>query len=242
MKALKMIPFATWMYLNLRTLSVYKKGIAKARDPEEERENILGATRTWGQNVTKKMNLNITVEGQTSLPEGPVVFASNHQGYADIVAFCVAVQNKQFGFLAKKDLFDLPVFGRWIKRVRSVFLERDDARASLKAIEQGIEYLEEGFSLVVFPEGTRSKGSEMGEFKKGSLRLATKLGLPVIPITISGTWRAYEEFGYIKPAKAHFYIHPAIETKGLDRKQASNLASVVEGIVREKVNEYEQKK
>ena len=244
MKTLRMAPFAAWMYVNLRHLSPFKKVIDRARaeeDFETEREAILDATKTWGDTCAKKTGLNLIVEGNTDLPSGPVVFVSNHQGYGDILAYCVAIRDKQFGFVAKNDLHQIPVFGRWIERVRSVFIERDDARASLRAIETGINYLKDGFSLAIFPEGTRSKGDEMEEFKKGSLRLATKAGVPVIPVTLSGTWHLYEENGCIQPTDARFYFHNPIYTEGMPKKEMNDLAARVEEIIREKLDEYNSK-
>ena len=127
----------------------------------------------------------------------------------------------------------LPSYGEWIIDIRSVFIEREDARASLRAIEEGINFLKQGFSLVIFPEGTRSRGGEMGEFKKGSLRLATKIGIPIVPVTIDGTYKAYEEKGYVQPATVSFKIHKAIETEGMNRKEAAELPAKVEQIIRE---------
>src|SRR5690606_26880627 len=122
----------------------------------------------------------------------------------------------------------IPGFGNWIKDVRSVFIEREDARASLRAIEEGIGLIRQGFSLVIFPEGTRSRSDQMGEFKKGSLRLATRAGVPVVPVTLDGTYRAFEESGRIRPAAIKVTIHKAIETRDLGKREAGELAEIVE--------------
>lgn len=239
-KLYKNICFALWMYFNLRHLRPYHYKIKKFRDAgdvEKEREQILNATTTWGQGIVKKYKMKLTVTGFENVPEGPVLFVSNHQGYADIPVFGAVMTTKQIGFVAKTTLGKIPVFGEWIRDIRSIFIERDDARASLKTIEEGIGLLNQGFSLVIFPEGTRSKGSKMGEFKKGSLRLATKPGIPVVPVTINGTYHMYEEKGYTQPAAVDFYIHPAIETKGLSKADANNLAEKVEEIIRAKLEE-----
>lgn len=240
-KLLKNLSFGAWIYFDLIRLREYKRNIKtsiETGDQETERENILMSTKTWGDDIMKKLKIDLHITGVENIPEGPVVFVSNHQGYGDIAVYCAAITNKQFGFVAKDDLAKIPYFGKWIQRIRSVFIERDDARASLKAIEEGIALLENGYSLVVFPEGTRSKGPEMGEFKKGSLRLATKPGVPVVPITLSGTYHIFEEKGYAQSAKVEFYIHPAIETKNLSKPQANNLAATVEEIIRLKLDEF----
>ena len=225
------------LYDSLKYLKVYRKEISVARaagDFEREREYILKSTSVWGKQLVKAYRIDLNVTGRENLPDrGPVVFASNHQGYADIPVTCAVFDKFQFAYVAKDDLTRIPLYGKWIKHIRSVFMKRDDLRESLKAINEGVVLLENGFSLMIFPEGTRSRGGPVGEFKKGSLRLATKPGIPVIPITINGTHRIYEDTGCIKSGEhVDIVIHPVIETKGMDKSVANNLASVVEKIVK----------
>ncbi|MBO5666522.1 MAG: hypothetical protein J6S45_03650, partial [Firmicutes bacterium] len=79
----------------------------------------------------------------------------------------------------------------------------------------------------------------MAEFKKGSLRLATKPGAPIVPVTISGSYKCFEENKVITAAEVDVFIHPPIYTKDMDRKEASNIAAVVEEIVRTKLVELQ---
>jgi 1-acyl-sn-glycerol-3-phosphate acyltransferase len=222
---------------SLTLLAKYKKGIYKARldgDYEKERDFILKSTTTWGNHLVKIYDIDLSVTGKENLPEkGPVVFVANHQGYADIPITCATFDKFQFGYVAKDSLTKVPFYGKWIKNIRSVFIKRNDSRESLMAISEGISFIEKGFSLMIFPEGTRSKGGPVKEFKKGSLRLATKPGVPVIPVTINGTHRVFEDNGYIKNgASVKIKIHPAIETKGMSKAEANNLSEEVEKIVR----------
>ncbi|WP_051280545.1 lysophospholipid acyltransferase family protein [Anaerovorax odorimutans] len=240
-KILKNIEYGIWMYWELISLAKYNKNIKKYRDLgdfDKERTEILKSTSKWGNDIVKKLGIQLTVTGLENIPKDrSVVFVSNHQGYGDIPIFGAAITNKQLGFVAKRSLGQLPLYGKWIQDIRSVFIERDDPRESLKAIDRGIELLKNGFSLGIFAEGTRSKGPEMGSFKKGSLRLATKPGVPVVPITLNGTWRIFEENGYASPAKVDFFIHPAIETKGMSKLEANNLSERVEKIIKTKLDE-----
>ncbi len=235
------ICFAFWMYFNLRHLRPFHykiKGFRDSGDLEKEREQILNSTTTWGKGIVKKYKIKLTVTGVENIPEGPVLFVSNHQGYADIPIYGAAIPGKQIGFVAKTSLGKIPVFGEWIRDIRSIFIERDDPRSSLKTIEEGIGLLNQGFSLVIFPEGTRSRGTHMGEFKKGSLRLATKSGVPVVPVTLNGTYQVFEEKGHVASgAVVDFHIHPAIETKDLSKAEANNLAEKVQEIIQAKLDE-----
>ncbi len=224
------------MMLALRFLQKQKREILKARaegDFERERKYILMSTTQWGRHISDTFGFKINVKGYENLPEsGPVVFVSNHQSYTDIPVLCAVLDKFQFGFIAKNDLEKVPFYGWWIKNIRSVYIKRDDARASLAAINEGIDLIKNGFSLVIFPEGTRSRQTEMAEFKRGSLRLATKPGVPVVPIVLNGTYQGFEKEGHPQNDEVDVSILPPIETKGLSKLEANELASVIEELIR----------
>jgi 1-acyl-sn-glycerol-3-phosphate acyltransferase len=242
-RTFKLICFGIWMYFNLRHLRPYHFKIKKYRDIddyEKEREQILNSTIAWGVHIMKKFKVDLKVTGLENVPEGPVLFVSNHQGYADIPVYCAVFNRKQIGFVAKSSLGKIPVFGEWIRDIRSVFIERDDARSSLKTMEEGADLLSKGFSLVIYPEGTRSKGPAPGEFRKGALRLGIKAEVPIVPVTLNGTYHLYEEMGYPKPgATVQFHVHPAIPTKGLSKSEANALPEKVEEIILTKLEEFQ---
>jgi 1-acyl-sn-glycerol-3-phosphate acyltransferase len=226
----------------LRRLRGFRRNIAKYRasgDAELEQREILKTTSLWGDDLVRMLRVDLRIEGETRLPDGPVVFVSNHESYADIPLFCAVIKNKQFGFIAKQNLSRLPVFGKWIADIRSIFIERDDARASFRSIEEGVELLRRGYSLVVFPEGTRNRGGPLGAFKKGSMRLAAKPGVPIVPVTHRGCFKIFEESGVIKAgARVRFYIHPPIETAGMSKQEAAALTETVENTIRAKLTEW----
>lgn len=240
MKIFANIPGAFKLLSCLKSLRKNKKYIEKYKsegDFEKEREWILKASSTWGKYVMDTFGSTVNVTGYENLPEkGPLVFIGNHQGYADIFVYCAVFNKFQFGFVAKDDLCKIPFYGKWIARIRSVFIERDDPRASLEAIKKGVSYIEDGFSLVIFPEGTRSKGPVPGSFQKGSLKLATKPGVPIVPVSINGSYKMFEEEGYLKGARIDVIIHEPIETKGISRKEEKELSEKVEKIVIDGVN------
>ncbi|MGN0704800.1 MAG: lysophospholipid acyltransferase family protein [Lentihominibacter sp.] len=235
MKIFANIPGAYKMVHCLKYLKPYKKVIEDAKaegNTELERKYILEATSKWGGIVMDMFGSSVNVHGFENLPDkGPVVLVGNHQGYADIFAYCAAFTKFQFAFVAKDDLAKIPLYGEWIRRIRSVFIERNDPRAALNAIKQGTEYIEQGFSLAIFPEGTRSKGPVPGEFKKGALKLATKPGVPIVPVSLNGSYRMFEEEGYLKGAQIDIMVHEPIETKGISRKEEKELTERVEQII-----------
>lgn len=239
MKIIPNIPgFAKLVYC-LKYFNPYRKKIEAAKaagDFEKERELILAATSTWGPMVMDMFKCRVEVDGLDNLPEeGPVVIIGNHQGYADIAAYFAAFRKFQFGFVAKRELAKIPLYGSWMPRIRSVFIERDDPRASLEAIKAGVALLEQGFSLVIFPEGTRSKGPVCGPFMKGSIKLATKPGVPIVPVSMNGTYKMFEETGIISPTLIRIIVHEPIPTKGISRQEEKELNDRVEKIVVEGV-------
>ena len=128
----------------------------------------------------------------------------------------------------------IPIFGKWVSRIRGIYIHRGDARASLKTINEGVEYLKQGFSLVIFPEGTRSRSSAMAEFKHGSFKLATKARVPIVPVTLNGGYHTYEETGKVtKGCHIDFMVHKPIETKDMSRAELAELPAAVEQIVRD---------
>lgn len=201
---------------------------------------IRKSTYAWGNALLKRAHVQLNIKGEENIPSGPVLFVSNHQSNFDIPIFFAAI-NKQFGFVAKSNLDGIPLFSKWIERIKSVYIDRGDARQSLKAIQEGIVLLKNGYSLVIFPEGTRSRSSQMADFKKGSLRLATKSKVPVVPITINGSYKIFEEKKRIQSGTVDFVIHKPIETKDLSKEEANNLSENVENIISNTLNDLTNK-
>lgn len=227
----------------LRFLNEYKREIEDAHrkgDIEREKKNILLATSSWGKNFSNELKMNLEVSGRDNLPsDGPVVYMANHQGYADIIALCAVLDTIQTGFVAKDNLEKVPLYGSWIKRIRSVLLKRGDSRSALKTLNEAASLIKQGFSMVIFPEGRRSRSSEIAEFKKGAFKIATKPKVPIIPITIDGTWRVFEEKGKVQPANVKIHIHPPVETASLSKQEEKKLPDEIFATVASKLSEWQ---
>ncbi len=246
MKIFGNIPGAIKVYGSLKYLNQYKREIddAKAKgDQEREMKNILLASSTWSKKLTEALGIDVQVYGRENLPtQGPVVFMSNHQGYADILALCAAIDTIQFGFVAKKELGKIPLYGKWMERIRSVMMDRDNPKESLKAIMQGIALLKEGYSLVIFPEGTRSKGGDMIDFKPGSMKLATKPKAPIIPVSLDGSATVFEDTGIISSGVIKVLFHPAVKTASIAKGDEKKLSDEVHDIIKKGVEELKNKR
>jgi 1-acyl-sn-glycerol-3-phosphate acyltransferase len=211
--------------------SLEKKGLIVERD-----EYIDKVSSKWALNRVKLSGAKVKVFGQENIPsDKPVVFISNHQGNFDIALFMSHI-NKPKGYIAKIEMNKLPVIRNWMKYMNCVFMDRSNIRKSAEAIVEGVNIIKKGYSLVIFPEGTRSKGDKIGEFKAGSFKLATKSKAPIIPVTIKGSYKLMEANGSkIKPAEVEIYIHPPIDTAGVSKDELESLPEKVKTIIQSKL-------
>lgn len=185
----------------------------------------------WARMVLKTTGSTITIEGLEKIPnEKGLCFVGNHQSAIDIL-IVISVLPVTVGYIAKKQLLYYPFLNLWIVALRSAFIDRGNIKKALRSIEKGIEFIKKGNSMIIFPEGTRSKSDTMGVFKKGSLKLATRAEATIIPVTISGSWHAWEETLRIKPAAIKFTVHEAVPTKGISAEQRKALGGKLSGII-----------
>jgi 1-acyl-sn-glycerol-3-phosphate acyltransferase len=116
-------------------------------------------------------------------PDGPLLIIPNHQTYADPALVTIPVRRPVY-YMAWDRLFAIPLFGQFIRRLRAfpVDIESSDPRATREAVR----LLQAGEAVMIFPEGERTKDGRLGRFKLGAFRLAVALGVPVLPVTITG--------------------------------------------------------
>ncbi len=192
-------------------------------------------TKKWACTVMKISGAKIDVSGLENIPKDKtILFISNHQSNFDI-PLLMSVIDVPKGFIAKKELESWPIISTWMKYLNCIFMDRHNLRQSAESIVQGIKTLKSGYSMVVFPEGTRSKGKPVGEFKAGSFKLATKSKCFIVPITINGTYKLLEENNNkIKAADVNLIIHPGIDVTALNKDELENLPETVHSIISSK--------
>lgn len=205
-----------------------KEGKIKERD-----EVVAPLVMSWAQYMIKVTGKNTTVKviGEENVPQDTaVVFIGNHQGYFDI-PLLLGYINKPKAFVSKIEVLKVPIISDWMRYMQCTFLDRKNPRQSIKAMSEAVENVRKGYSLVIFPEGTRSKGGPIKEFKAGSFKLAFKSGVPIVPVTIDGTWKLFEEKKRLQPAEITLTIHPAIPTAGLSKEELTLIPPKVQEIV-----------
>lgn len=144
--------------------------------------------RFWSLWCLRVARIRLAVTGLDLVPtQGPVIYMGNHQGNFDIHALCTAIP-RRFSWVAKEELFRIPVFGGAMRRAGYIPLDRSDGRKALKSMKLAAERIASGTSVVIFPEGTRTTDGSLLPFKRGAFMLAAKAGVPIIPFTINGSW------------------------------------------------------
>jgi 1-acyl-sn-glycerol-3-phosphate acyltransferase len=185
----------------------------------------------WGKFVVGLSGAEVTVTGEENIPtDTSVVFIGNHQGNFDI-PLMLGYVNKPKAFISKIEVLKVPLLSDWMKLMQCTFLDRKDMRQSIRAMAEAVETVKRGYSLVIFPEGTRSKGGPVGEFKAGSFKLAFKAGVPIVPVTIDGSWRLFEETGKVKGGKVNITIHPPVPTAGLSKEETAAIPEAIRATI-----------
>lgn len=222
-----------WCYLIIILPSLIKaRALHRAKKIEQRDLVVDHIVKKWARSLVNLSGSKVIVTGEEHVPtQGGVVFISNHQGNFDI-PILLGYIDKPKAFIAKKELKKLPLISSWMYYMNCVFIDRSSARAGLKAIQEGVAFLKQGYSQIIFPEGTRSRGEQLGEFKPGSFKLATKAGVPIVPVTIKGSYKIMEaNGGLIKPAVVEMFISEPIPTAGLSKEETEQLPGKVRNII-----------
>lgn len=144
--------------------------------------------RWWSRVITRIFLLTVTVEGRENLEKDhSYVFVANHQGMFDIFLI-YGYLNRNFKWMMKHQLRKMPFVGYACEKSHQIFVDRRSPSKIKKTIMEAEKTLKGGTSLVVFPEGARTFTGHMGKFKKGAFMLADELQLPVVPLTINGSF------------------------------------------------------
>ena len=191
----------------------------------------------FGGVVWSRLNAFLTpmlvrVAGKSNIEKGQsYVIISNHQSLYDIFLIYgwLGIDIK---WVMKKELAKIPGIGFGSKKVGHIFLDRSNTRVALESLSEAKRKLVNGTSVVIFPEGTRSKTGQIGAFKKGAFRLALDLELPILPITITGT-REVLPTGTINllPGKVNMVIHPPLDVKMHSEESLKDLLESARNII-----------
>jgi len=196
--------------------------------------------RVSARNLARLCGVRVHVHGLEHLTgPGPYIFAPNHQSNFDIAALLGHLPGEN-RFIAKKELFAEPVLGTVLRTMGMIPVDRDNP---LEAIDLLNEAAAAGSSLIIFPEGTRSRDGQLLPFKKGPFIAAIHLKLPIVPVVCCGTSAVMPKGGYlaILPGDVDIYVEPAITTEGLGYEDRTALRDRVRAIIAARLAETEQR-
>ena len=197
---------------------------------------VYKVAQCWARGVVFITGCSMTVEGRENIPkEGGVCFVSNHVGVFDII-LNLAYIGRPFGFIAKKELLFLPFINIWIYILGGLFIDRKNIRKAIKTINHGISKIQKGGNMLIFPEGTRSKGRGLLPFKSGAVKLATSSLAPIVPIAIKGSYDVFEIDFRVHAVPVSIVFSPPINTADMSaedrkRKLADHVRSIIEEVL-----------
>ena len=194
------------------------------------------AVVSWAFNVVSFISgVKRTVIGEENVPKDQaVLYVGNHRSIFDIV-LCYARVPNPTGFISKKEVLKVPLLNIWMIYMDCLFLDRSDIRKGLEMVLTAIDKVKNGISIFIYPEGTRNKTDEpLGEFHKGSFKIAQKSGCPIVPVVINHSDEILEKHSpFIKSAHVTIeYLKPII-IKDLDKEDQKNIDQYVKNLMTE---------
>lgn len=181
--------------------------------------------------VTRIAGEKVTVEGRENIPQGVCLFAANHTSNADAAAIVDAIP-RRIAIFGRKSLFDIPIVGLAFRLAKFVPVDRENRDAALASVKEAVGYIREGFSFLVYPEGTRSADGRLRRFKKGSFVLAIEAGIPVVPVSCAGAHRIMKKNSLIiHPGKVTVKFGKPIDASAYTVEQRDELAQRVHDAV-----------
>jgi len=172
----------------------------------------------------------IRIEGRWPPGKGAYVVIANHQSFLDI--FLLSNLPHEMKWVAKKSLFKIPWVGWAFWLVGDIAVDRGDTASALAVMAKARRYLERGMSVMMFPEGTRSRDGKLLPFKAGAFKLAIEAGVPVLPIAVSGTAHGMPKgTPWVRPSRLTVRILDPVPTKGLGDRDLRKLRDDVQAMI-----------
>jgi 1-acyl-sn-glycerol-3-phosphate acyltransferase len=185
------------------------------------------APRWWSAAVLWAAGIKIRVHGRENLAgDAPRIFASNHVSWFDVPALARILP--RYKFVAKAELFKVPIFGKGMRAAGMIELQRENRKAAFGAYEVAAERIRAGNSVVVFPEGTRGHEYPLRPFKKGPFVLAIAAGVPIVPIVVHGTIEIMPKGSlWAHPGTIDVHLLEPVSTTGVDYDHREALMQAV---------------
>ena len=191
--------------------------------------------RIWARGILYVSRIRVKVNGLNQIdPTQSYVYMSNHQSNFDIPVL-LAHLPVQFRWLAKAELFKIPLFGRAMQGAGYVKIDRFNQESAFQSIKEAAAKMKDGVSVMIFPEGTRSRDGRIRPFKKGGFIMAVDAGVPIVPIVLQGTWSIMEKSSLqINTGDVVLNIEKPIATTSYSRQNKDELIEAVHRVICER--------
>ena len=203
--------------------------------PKEEK--IHQIARNWARLLLKISGAHVHVFGRENvLTSRPQIFMANHQSGFDIFALLAHIPG-EFRWIAKGELFRIPVFGRAMRAAGYIPIDRENHDRAMNSLAEAVVKIHENRSVMSFPEGTRSSDGTIGPFKSGMFLLAIRANVPIVPVTIIGANQIWPKGSLkITPGEMTIVISEPVDVSHCTAEKHGELIGQVRGII---VEHYE---
>jgi 1-acyl-sn-glycerol-3-phosphate acyltransferase len=188
--------------------------------------------RLWGRSILFVSRVHVDGAGLENIPAGrSCILMANHQSNFDIPVLLGRLPI-QFRWLAKEELFRIPIFGRGMRGCGYISIDRSNRKLAFESLKEAARKIREGVSVMIFPEGTRSTDGKIRPFKKGGFVLSVDAGVPIVPIVIHGTWALMPKGRLmIRSQDVRLEILAPIDTSEYTRKTKDELMEKVRTVI-----------
>ena len=189
--------------------------------------------RTWARSLVWAAGIKLEVTGLENVePDESYILIANHQSHMDIPVLTWGLPIPQ-RIIAKKELFKIPFLGWGMKAVGMLSIDRSNRKQSFETLKEAEEIIKTyRLSILAFPEGTRSDDGNIHPFKKGPFVLAINTGLPLLPVSVSGTRKIVPKGKIsLRAGRVKVHIHPPVATKNLNLGDRNKLVEKVQSII-----------
>lgn len=193
--------------------------------------------RLWSRAMLAVVGARVTYQGLEHIPLGrPCIFMANHQSIVDIWAL-IRILPLSTRFVAKQELFRIPVFGWVLATAGFVSIDRSNRMEAIRSLELAAKRIRSGLSLVMFPEGTRTRDGRLRPFKKGAFHLALRAGVPVVPVAITGSFEIMPPGTLsVRPGTVRVFFEPAVDVAGFQPDDYKGLLQAVAATIERRVH------
>lgn len=186
------------------------------------------------------LRVKVITSGKENIPKEKFVLVGNHQENYDIIVLKPIFKSHTINFIAKESLIGVPVIGKWIVLLGNIPISRYADRSAAESIVKGIRQVRKGNSMGIFPEGRRSFGNKLIDFKPGALKLAIKPKADILVVTIYNFSNILKDYPF-KKQKVYVHVHELLKYEDYKELSSIELAKKVKGIIQIQLDKFDEK-